>query len=114
MSGTKEELRERVDDGLADGSVTAEDLIALLDTIEGLGNQHLYLYKSPAVEMRSWKDEAKAKKRLADAGFGELFNRRRPLVLPDAPTLSAIEWTRTRVGFVWVKAAMGGATGGQG
>lgn len=103
VSGTKEELRERVGNGLADGSVTAEDLIALLDTIEGWGNQHLYLYKSPADQMRLWKGEVTAKKRLTDAGLGELFNRRRPLVLPDAPTLSAIEWTKTRMRFVWVE-----------
>jgi hypothetical protein len=103
VSGTKDELRQRVETGLKDGSVTAEDLIALLDTIEGWGNQHLYLYESPAADMRVWKDETKAKKRLGDSGFGDLFNRRRPLVLPNSPTLSAVEWTKTRVRFVWVE-----------
>jgi len=102
-SGTKEELRERVDAGLADGSISAEDLIGLLDTIEGWGNQHLYLYQAPADQNREWKDEDKAKKRLSDAGVGELMNRRRPLVLPDTPTLSAIEWSKSRVQFVWVE-----------
>lgn len=61
-TGRKIELRARVQAGLADGTITADDLIALLDTIEGWGNQHIYLYKAPPGELRDWKTEAGARR----------------------------------------------------
>lgn len=102
-AGTKEELRDVVAAGLKSGTVTAEDLIALLDTIEGWGNQHLYLYQSSAASTKLWKREAEVKKILANAELSSLFNSRRPLVLPSAPTLSAINWSAKRVRFIWVE-----------
>jgi hypothetical protein len=43
VSGTKEQLRERVTSCIADGTVPVAALVDLLDTVEGWGNQHAYL-----------------------------------------------------------------------
>lgn len=103
ISGNKSVLRDRIDEALADGTIDAGGLIGLLDTIEGWGNQHIYMFKAPDGEKRVWQSEARAKKRLQKIDAEELFNHRRPLVLPDEPTLSSVEWSTDRVRFIWVE-----------
>ena len=89
FSGTQEKLRERVEGYLSDGSVRAEELVELLDRIEGWGNQHIYLYRAPDVLIERWNSERKALAALKAHGKEHLLNRRRPLVLPANPQLPA-------------------------
>jgi hypothetical protein len=103
IHGTKGEIRDRVEDQIDANEVSAEDLIALLDRVEGWGNQHVYMYDAPEGEMRVWKSEARAKARLKKMGHEELFNKRIPLVLPEEPTLSSVEWSSERVRFIWIE-----------
>lgn len=103
FSGTKERLRHRLEGYLSDGNLHAVDLLRLLNTIEGWGNQHIYLYKASDQLVESWLEEGSARRRLGDLGIVSLFNRQRPLVLPEETTLSSIEWTPERVRFVWVE-----------
>lgn len=100
--GKKEQLRNAVVKAVRDGEISNEDIIGFLDSLEGWGNQHIYLFSSPANVMTKWKSKASAKKLVKDAGFEDLFNCRRPLVLPDEPTLASVEWTKKRVRFVWI------------
>src|SRR5271168_2184303 len=85
VSGKKEVLRARVQDAIDNGKTDISALVNLIDTIEGWGNQHVYLYQSPDGETKTWRSEALARKRMATIGQDQLFNRRRPLVLPDEP-----------------------------
>jgi hypothetical protein len=103
FSGTKEKLRERLKGYLGDGQLDAADLVWLLNRIEGWGNQHIYLYQASDRLIEPWLEEDSVRKRLADLGLDDLFNRQRPLVLPEETTLSSIEWTPERVRFVWVE-----------
>lgn len=103
FSGTKETLRRRLEGYLSDGRLGIADLIRLLDKIEGWGKQHIYLYKAPDRLIEPWTQESSARSLLDDLGLTELFNRPRPLVLPEEPTLSAIEWTPDRIRFIWVE-----------
>jgi len=103
FSGTKEKLRERLECYLDDGRICGTELVELLNGIEGWGNQHIYLYKAPAKYIEPWLEENSAKKSLGDVGWEELFNRPRPVVLPEEPTLSSIEWTPEKVRFIWVE-----------
>jgi hypothetical protein len=103
FSGTKEKLRERLKEYLSDGQLDAADLVWLLNRIEGWGNQHIYLYQASDRLIEPWLEEDSVRKRLADLGLADLFNRQRPLVLPEETTLSSIEWTPERVRFVWVE-----------
>jgi hypothetical protein len=103
FSGTKEKLRARFEEYLVDRRVPADDLVQLLNEIEGWGNQHLYLYRAPDRLLEPWWEEASARERLADLGLESLFGRQRPLVLPDQATLASIEWAPDRARFVWVE-----------
>jgi hypothetical protein len=103
FSGTKETLRKRLQAYLNEGQLSITDLVRLLNEIEGWGNQHIYLYKAPGRLMEPWLEEGSVRQHLARLELINLLTRPRPLVLPDKPTLSAIEWTAERVRFVWVE-----------
>jgi hypothetical protein len=103
FSGTKIVLRERINGYIGNGRVVGEILIDLLNKIEGWGNQHIYLYKASSKSINPWLQEESVKKRLDDLGLVDLFNHKRPLILPEKPRLSSIEWTNERVRFVWVE-----------
>jgi hypothetical protein len=105
VSGTKEQLRERLTGYIADGIVAVLDLVDLLDTVEGWGNQHVYLFRANAnaPALQEWADEAKVRAVLRRRGLEHLLNRRRRLLLPATRQLVSIEWSSRRVRFVWVE-----------
>lgn len=105
VSGTKEQLRERVTGYIADGTVPLPHLVDLLDAVEGWGNQHVYLLKananSPVLE--EWADETRVRAALRRQGLEPLLNRRRRLILPATRQLVTVEWSARRVRFVWIE-----------
>ena len=70
FSGTQEKLRERVEGYLSDGSVRAEELVELLDRIEGWGNQHIYLYRAPDVLIEALEQRKEGPRRPEGARQG--------------------------------------------
>lgn len=105
VSGTKEQLRERVTGYIANGTVVVSHLVDLLDRVEGWGNQHVYLLRAKATAplLQEWADETKVRTALRRRGLEHLFNRRRRLVLPTTRQLVTVEWAPRRVRFVWVE-----------
>lgn len=103
FSGTKKQLRERLEGYLAEGRVEPEELVQLLNQIEGWGNQHLYLYKAAGRLMAPWSTEESVRKHLSALGREALLGRPRPLVLPEGIRLASIEWTPERARFVWIE-----------
>jgi hypothetical protein len=101
--GNKPELRDRVKSYFEDNALTKADLVDLLDKVEGWGNQHVYLYKASDALVADLSDNKKLKETLKKLRLARLFNRRIPLVLPDEPTVSTIEWTAERIRFIWVE-----------
>ncbi|MEI9941982.1 MAG: hypothetical protein WDO69_32615 [Pseudomonadota bacterium] len=102
VSGAKAELRDRLEDALAKGTVIVGDIIARLDEIEGWGNQHVYLYRAPEGILPTWRSESSVKDILRAAKKVSLFNAHIPLALPPATTLSKVDWSPQRVRFVWI------------
>lgn len=103
FSGTRSRVRDRVNKCLDGKKVRGCELVELLDKIAGWGNQHIFLYKSPAPLIERWNTEAKARGILRACGKEELLNKRLPLVLPVNPRLSAVEWTPDAVRFIWIE-----------
>jgi hypothetical protein len=101
--GTKEELRDLVESYLDDESLSATDLVDLLDEIEGWGNQHVFLFKASDALIATLSDDKQVKDNLKKLRLARLFNRRIPLVLPSEPTVSSIEWTAQRIRFIWIE-----------
>ena len=89
-SGTKPDLRERLQEALAEGRLTYEQLVDFLDSVVPWGKQHVFLYKGPHGDQQSWKDPDYVHRHLKGHRLGKYFNARLPLILPDRLTLSSI------------------------
>jgi len=89
-SGTKPDLRERLQDALDEGHLTYEQLVDFLDSVAPWGKQHVFLFTGPRGDLKSWKDPDQVLQRLKQHRLGNLFNARLPLILPDKLTLSSI------------------------
>jgi len=89
-SGTKRELRERLQEALDEGRLAYEQVVDFLDSVVPWGKQHVFLYTGPRDDLRSWKDPDHVLHRLKQHRLGKLFNARLPLILPEQLTLSSI------------------------
>lgn len=89
-SGTKTDLRERLQEALDEDRVTYEQAVDFLDAVAPWGKQHVFLYAGPRVDLRSWKDPDLLLQHLKSHRVGKYFNARLPLILPDKLTLSSI------------------------
>lgn len=88
--GTREELRERIKRSLPSNRISTFDLIWLLDRIEGLGNQQVYLYQASDSYAANLQDGDRIRETLTAMGSEELFNDEIPLFLPNNPTLAGV------------------------
>jgi hypothetical protein len=89
-SGTKEDLRERLQEALDEGDLTYERLVDFLDSVAPWGKQHVFLYHGPQNDVQAWKDPNHLQHLLKQHRLGKLFNARLPLVLPEKLTLSSV------------------------
>ncbi len=102
VSGSKPELREKLSREIGRGSLGQAAILSYLDQIEGWGNQHVFLYKSPNQQVQqTWRNETKVKEILRENRCLGLLNKDRPVLLPDKPTISRINWTPGHLRIVW-------------
>lgn len=93
VSGTKPDLRERLQEALKNGGLALERLVAFLDTVAPWGKQHVFLYDGPRFDLRRWKEPGHVQGLLKEHRLGKLFNARLALVLPAKLTLSSVTHT---------------------
>lgn len=89
-SGTKHELRQRLQAALDQGDLAYEEVVAFLDSVAPWGKQHVFLFNGPRGDLSAWKDPEQVLQLLKRRRLGKLFNARLPLILPDQLTLSSI------------------------
>jgi len=89
-SGTKAEMRERLQDALAEERLSYQQIVDFLDSVAPWGKQHVILFDGPRRDLQSWKDPDLLLTHLKQHRVGKYLNARLPLVLPDALTLSSI------------------------
>jgi len=95
--GNRADLRERLEENLANGTITIVDLVDFLDEVEPWSKQHVYLYDGGDGLVEGWQNADTLRARLADANVAELLDARLPLVLPEELALSAITVEQGRV-----------------
>lgn len=54
--GNRADLRERLEENLADGTITIIDLVDFLDEVEPWSKQHVYLYDGGDGLVEGWRD----------------------------------------------------------
>ena len=89
-SGTKEDLRERLQEALDGGDLTYARLVDFLDSVAPWGKQHVFLFRGPQTDVQAWKDLDHVHELLKRHRVGRVFNARLPLILPDKLTLSSV------------------------
>lgn len=89
-SGTKQDLRDRLQEALDGGDLTYERLVDFLDSVAPWGKQHVFLYDGPRNDVRAWKDPDHTERLLKQHRLGKLFNATLPLILPEKLTLSSV------------------------
>lgn len=101
----KSELPEKLTEYLNDGEFDLSDLVELLNTIEGWGKQQIYLYNAPGALSEKWRNPAFVRQKLKDAGYLDLLNQSKSLILPVEPTLSTIQFNEENgtIRFIWIE-----------
>jgi len=89
-SGSKSDLRERLQEALDAGEVSYERAVDFLDSIAPWGKQHVFLYSGPRGDLQPWKDPDLLMQHLKQHRVGKYFNARLSLILPEVLTLSSI------------------------
>jgi len=95
-SGTKPELKELIEEYLDEGQIKYSDLVNLLDSVIPFGKQHIFLLNGPEAEIDKWRDSSYVKTLLDKNNVSQYLNARLPLILPEALSLSWIEYERAR------------------
>lgn len=89
-SGTKEEIRTRIEDALSDGALSLSHIVQFLDDVIPWGKQHVYLYKGPQSSIANWRNRDWLAQLLKKHRLGKYLNSRLPLVLPEQLRVSSI------------------------
>jgi hypothetical protein len=89
-SGTKQKLRDRLQEALDGDEITCEQLVEFLDSEAPWGKQHVLLYHGPQHDVQAWKDPNHVHGLLKRHRVGKFFNANFPLILPDKLTLSSV------------------------
>jgi hypothetical protein len=90
VSGTKPDLRDRLEEALKKDGLSYERLVEFLDSVAPWGKQHVFLYNGPRGDLKEWKTPDHVLGLLKQHRLGKLFNARLPLILPDKLTLSSV------------------------
>lgn len=88
------------------GDLRLADVDVWLDSVEGWGNQHVYLYALTSTMMRNLT-EPKLRDAVDVAGLGELWNAPTVLEFPDEPDLTSISFIDGSLRLVWQEASPG-------
>lgn len=98
-SGTKEQIRERIEEALGEGTLSLSQLVQFLDEVVPWGKQHVYLYRGPQISIADWRKTAWVTQLLKKHRLGRYLNATLPLVLPEKMKVSSIlhDGSRLRV-----------------
>lgn len=102
-SGTKEELRERIEGALQAGSLTLAGIVQFLDGVIPWGKQHVYLYKGPQTPIDDWRKTDWVTTLLKQHRMGKYLNACLPLVLPEKMKVSSILHDANRLRITAIK-----------
>jgi len=89
-SGTKEELRARIEHSLADGTLALSPIVRYLDEVIPWGKQHAYLYHGPQSSIDDWRKPDWVARLLKKHHCDKYLNASLPCALPKKMKVSSI------------------------
>lgn len=91
-SGTKSDLRERVQEAVVARVIPISALIDYLDLVEPWGRQHVIMLEAEQSVGQGWRRADGVRRRVSDADMAELLDGRRRRRLPERLALSSIDF----------------------
>lgn len=107
-SGTKEQLRARIEDALEDESLALDQIVHFLDSVIPWGKQHIYLFTGPDEDISDWRKTDWVSQLLKQHRMGKYLNAQLPLVLPEKMKVSSILHDSNRLRITATNAGTGG------
>lgn len=102
-SGTKAEIRERIERAIARGELLSNRIVQFLDEVTPWGKQHVYLYDGPSNSIAEWRNRDWVQSHLKRHRLGKYLNASLPLALPEKMKISSILHTTGRLRVTAVK-----------
>jgi hypothetical protein len=102
-SGTKEQLRARIEGALQDESLALKQIVHFLDSVIPWGKQHIYLFNGPDADIADWRKTAWVSQLLKQHRMGKYLNAQLPLVLPEKMKISSILHDASRLRITAIK-----------
>lgn len=89
-SGTKAEIRDRIEAAMRNADLTPDRIVQFLDEVTPWGKQHVFLYKGPRASNSNWKKTEWVESLLKRHRLGKYLNASLPLALPEKMKVSSI------------------------
>lgn len=102
-SGTKEVLRERLEQALDEGKITLANLAELLDTVDAWGRQHVILYSTPSRVPTHLKTVTGLESTLKNIGWNIKVNEATSHINPTTKELRLVSLKKDRLRIEWVE-----------
>jgi hypothetical protein len=98
----KEEVKENLRAAIRSGAVRMDDLVAFIASVEGWGNQHIYLYDATAVAaLDLWKSPQRLRRALAGVADEPVWKDVQEPSFPDELELGAASFADGRFELLW-------------
>lgn len=102
-SGTKVELKARIENALSTGGIPYDDLIDLLDATVPWGKQHVFFFDGPSNRVQNWRRADWVSQHLARHRVERFLHARVPLILPEKMRLSSIQYGDNRLRVIAIE-----------
>lgn len=102
-SGTKEQLRARIEDALEEETLSLAQIVHFLDSVIPWGKQHIYLFSGHDDDISDWRKPEWVSKLLKQHRMGKHLNAQLPLVLPEKMKVSSILHDANRLRITAIK-----------
>lgn len=103
---TQANLRIRVEELLDTGEISLNDIVAILNKLEGWGQQQIYLYRfNDSETLRNQWFNKDWRQHFEENNMADIFNAIRPLAAPNELTLITAEYPQDResIRFIWAQ-----------
>jgi hypothetical protein len=100
LGTNKDDFERNLNEAIESGQLVLADVEEWLTTIEGWGDQHVYLYKiSPTLQSELTKTNIR--ERVKQAGFDHVWNQSTALTFPQEPVLTSISFNNSVFRVIW-------------
>ncbi len=104
IGANKDDFERNLNEAIESGQFVLTDVEKWLDSVEGWGNQHVYLYRiSPALQRELTPENIR--ERVRQAKLDSVWNKATILSFPEDPQLTSISFDDSVLRLVWQEAS---------